>query len=583
MGAPPSRRGRTDVTAPGPFPRLAEPGPADGHYRALFEQGVVGLAIATLDGLVIDVNPAMLRILGSEPFPLPRPMTDFVHPDDLPVVVERFQQIIRAEPDSMRVELRLVRPDAGIVRVHVIASLARDADGLPSHLMFVVEDASQRHGLRPPQHETARDRLARLPGSAMVDRWLQQAYTAGHTTRVGICSLDLDGVQAVNDAFGDEVGDLLLLGVAGRLQLIATENLVTRTDSDEFTVLMTDPAGVAAVSGLADRLQTALAAPFVIGRHTVSVTASIGVAEARTSSSCPGEVLRAAQVARSWAAAMGGGRHIVFDHERDAAEASRFALLRGLRGGIGRGEFRLGYQPLVRLADSRLVGVEALVRWQHPELGLVGPGQFIELAEHSGAIVPLGRWVLETACAQAASWLAELGDDAPYVSVNVSPVQLTQPGWLSEVTAILDHSGLPPEKLQLEITEQAVLGDGPLALTALHALRDAGVRLALDDFGTGYSSLSWLRRLPVHALKIDGSFIEGLRNADADPVDSSIVHALIGMAHALGLEVTAEWVETDRQAERLAALGCDTGQGLWFGDAGPGECVPELLRRNIAT
>ena len=230
----------------------------------------------------------------------------------------------------------------------------------------------------------------------------------------------------------------------------------------------------------------------------------------------------------------------------------------------------------MRLADGRVRGVEALVRWQHPDQGVVGPGRFIELAEHSGAIVPLGRWVLETACEQAAGWWRELGDEAPFVSVNVSPVQLAEPAWVHEVTEVLAGTGLPPHLLQLEITEQAVLGDEPVVLDALGALREAGVRLALDDFGTGYSSLAWLRRLPVHALKIDGSFIDGLRNPAADPTDSSIVRALIGMAHALGLEVTAEWVETAVQAERLAELGCDVGQGRWFGDAGPGEWVPEL-------
>jgi EAL domain-containing protein (putative c-di-GMP-specific phosphodiesterase class I) len=271
----------------------------------------------------------------------------------------------------------------------------------------------------------------------------------------------------------------------------------------------------------------------------------------------------------------------VFDPERDAGESARYALLASLPGAVERGEFRLVHQPLVDLSDARLRGVEALVRWQHPVQGLVGPGRFIELAEHSGAIVPLGEWVLRTACEQAAEWTRELGDAAPFVSVNVSPVQLVQPGFARTVAGVLDATGLPPERLQLEITEQAVLGDETATLAALGVLRASGVRLALDDFGTGWSSLAWLRRLPVHALKIDGSFIDGLRHPVADPVDSSIVGSLVGMAHALGLEVTAEWVETGLQAERLTGLGCDLGQGRWFGDAGPGEWVAELARRSI--
>jgi EAL domain-containing protein (putative c-di-GMP-specific phosphodiesterase class I) len=291
--------------------------------------------------------------------------------------------------------------------------------------------------------------------------------------------------------------------------------------------------------------------------------------------------MRAADVALSWARAQGGGRRVAYDPERDAGEAARFTLLAGLPEAVERGEFRLAFQPLVRLASGRLCGTEALVRWQHPVEGLLGPGRFIELAERSGAIVALGDWVLGEACRQAAAWYAELGEQSPYVSVNVSPVQLVAPGWLAGVRKMLAESGLPAEKLQLEITEQAVLGDEAVALDVLGALRSEGVRLALDDFGTGWSSLAWLRRLPVHALKIDGSFIDGLRHPDPDSMDESIVRALVELAHALGLEVTAEWVETRVQAERLERLGCDLGQGRWFGDAGPAAWVPDLSRRTI--
>lgn len=276
-------------------------------------------------------------------------------------------------------------------------------------------------------------------------------------------------------------------------------------------------------------------------------------------------------------------------HVVDLAAAQRHAvpecqaranLMAALTCAVERGEFRLVYQPLVELASGQMCGAEALVRWQHPTDGLIGPSRFIRLAETSGLIVPLGRWVLAEACAQAVRWSCELGE-GPYVSVNVSPVQLVEDGWVDEVRAVLETTGLAPERLQLEITEQAVLEDEDAALDALAALRSIGVRLALDDFGTGYSSLSWLRRLPVQGLKIDGSFVDGLRHPDADPVDLSIVHALVELAHALDLEVTAEWVETGVQARRLAALGCDTGQGRWFGDAGPGEWVPQLWRRTL--
>ncbi len=553
------------------------------HIRGVYEQAAVGIAIVALDGNVLDLNPVLRRMFGLErPFDQPRPVSDFVHPDDMVDVVERLQRLVRGEPEVVRMELRVVRADSLVMWVHVTASRVLGEDGSPSHLMGVVEDMSDRHRLWPRLQEASfQDQLTRLPNQAVADQWLQRAFAGDGPTRVGICALDLDGFHPIGDELGQQVGDRLLLGVAGRLQLAAGDNVVCRTGADEFAVLVADAGGAADVSRLADRLQAALATPFHIDGHTLVVSASMGVAEAATAGGSAAELLRAADVARAWAKALGGGRRVVFDPERDAAEAARFSLLSGMRGAIDRGEFRLVYQPLVRLADGHVRGAEALVRWHHPELGLVGPGQFIELAEHSGAIVPLGRWVLRAACTQAALWWRELGEAAPFVSVNVSPVQLAEPAWVHEVTGVLDDTGLPPHLLQLEITEQAVLGDELVVLGALSELREVGVRIALDDFGTGYSSLAWLRRLPVHGLKIDGSFIDGLRCASADPTDTSIVRALIELAHALGLEVTAEWVETAVQAARLTELGCDVGQGRWFGDAGPGEWVPELWRRSI--
>ena len=419
-----------------------------------------------------------------------------------------------------------------------------------------------------------RERLARLPGASVTEDWLRRAF-AGGITRVGICALDLDGFGALVDAHGAAVGDRLLLAVAGRLRLAAGEHLATRTGGDEFTVLVADPEDIAAVCRVADRLQSALAVPFPIDGLDLVVSASIGVAEGPTAHGCPKELLRAADVARSWAKALGGGRRVMFDPRRDAGEAARYALVAGLPTGIANGEFRLVYQPLVTLPDGRVRGAEALVRWQHPQEGLIGPGRFIGLAEQSGAIVALGRWVLDHRLRAGRPLVAGAGGGRAVRQRErlAGAAAASRAGWPTS-SPTLRAEGLPPRQLQLEITEQAVLGDGTAVTEGLSALRAAGVRLALDDFGTGWSSLAWLRRLPVHALKIDGSFIDGLRHADADTADAAIVRALVGMAHALGLEVTAEWVETGVQAERLAALTCDLGQGRWFGDAGPGEWVP---------
>jgi EAL domain-containing protein (putative c-di-GMP-specific phosphodiesterase class I) len=252
-----------------------------------------------------------------------------------------------------------------------------------------------------------------------------------------------------------------------------------------------------------------------------------------------------------------------------------------MRQALERDELVLHFQPKLDLRTGAVVGTEALVRWQHPEHGLLPPGRFVGAAECGGAIVALDRWVLEQACRQAAAWGRELGAGAPSVSVNVSPVELVEPGWAAEVLRVIDHTELPPERLQLEITERAVLADETTSLAALRTLRDAGVRLALDDFGTGYSGLAWLRRLPVHAIKIDGSFVGGLRHVEPDPVDFAMVDAMVRLAHAMDVEVTAEWVETEQQVDHLLALGCDLAQGFWFGAAGPAAWVPDRPARSI--
>lgn len=555
----------------------------DTHYRTLYTQGPVGIGIIGLDGMVLDVNPALQRMFGLPgPLEQPRPASDFIHPEDAPGAVDRFRRLVQGEPDVMRMQMRFIRCDGMVLLTQVVVSLVRDDAGQPTHCIAVVEDHSERYRLQDRlMRASFQDQLTQLPNRFLTEQWVRRAFGPGGARRVGICALDVDGFAPVNDGLGRQAADQLLLAVSARLQMVVGEHLVTRTGGDEFAVLVANPDGIDEMCRLADRVLAALATPFSIDGHSITVTASIGVAEASTAEVSPEELMRAADVALSWAKAGGGGQRVVFDPERAAGESARFALLAGLRTGIERGEFRVEYQPIVRLSDGRVRGAEALVRWEHPKQGRIPPGLFIELAERSGAIVPLGRWVLETACAEAASWWRELGTSSPFVSVNVSPVQLVAPGWVDDVRRILDETGLPPARLQLEITEQAVLRDEAAALDALTQLDEVGVHLALDDFGTGYSSLAWLRQLPVHSLKIDGSFISGLRHPSADPVDRSIVRAMVGMAHALGLEVTAEWVETELQATRLAVLDCDLAQGTWFGPAGSGAWVRELVRRSI--
>jgi EAL domain-containing protein (putative c-di-GMP-specific phosphodiesterase class I) len=265
-----------------------------------------------------------------------------------------------------------------------------------------------------------------------------------------------------------------------------------------------------------------------------------------------------------WAKASGKGRWALFDPERNKDEVARYALSAAMPAALERHEFTLRYQPLVDLVSGRIRGVEALARWHHPELGLLTPHRFIDLAEDSGLIVPLGGRLLEQACRQAARWHPP-ESAAPFVSVNLSVRQIRHAGLVADVVAILDRTGLPPQRLQLEITESTAMGTDDDTLHTVHALADLGVRLAIDDFGTGYSSLAYLRTLPVHGLKLAGSFMRGIRSpATADPTDEAILTTLISLGHTLGLTVTAEGVETAVQAGRLRAMGCDIGQGWYF-------------------
>jgi EAL domain-containing protein (putative c-di-GMP-specific phosphodiesterase class I) len=286
--------------------------------------------------------------------------------------------------------------------------------------------------------------------------------------------------------------------------------------------------------------------------------------------------MRDVDVTLHWAKVDGKNRWACFDPERNAREIARITLSAAMPTALERREFYVDYQPIVRLSDGRLLGVEALVRWAHPEFGRLGPDRFIGLAEETGLIVPLGHWVLAEACAQTAQW-ARLGGIAPTVSVNLAARQVAEPGLVDDIEKVLHTAGLPPESLQLELTESAIMGTTGEPLGALRKLADLGIRIAIDDFGTGYSNLSYLRHLPVHALKVAGSFVEGLRADEPDSVDARIVTALVSLAHTLGLEVIAEGVETRDQAERLRAIGSDSAQGWLYAKPGPPEEVSRWL------
>ncbi|MFB7663784.1 putative bifunctional diguanylate cyclase/phosphodiesterase [Kitasatospora sp. NPDC056138] len=415
------------------------------------------------------------------------------------------------------------------------------------------------------------------------------------TRRVGLCYVDLDGFAAINETLGHHVGDQLLVAVAARLERGFSrdqESLVARLGGDEFAVLVADSASSEQLTRLASDLIAALEQPFDIAGQQLVVTASVGVVERPVQETTPTDLLKDADATLYWSKADGRARWTLYDPDRGAHQLTRQRLATALRPALERGEFTVEYQPLVGLADGAVHGAEALVRWRHPRYGTLSPDRFIPLAEESGAIVPLGKWVLEESCRQARQWLTEFPDTETFVSVNLAARQIWDSDVVADVAQVLEHTGLPPRLLQLEITESAVLGPGGRPVQALQALADMGVRIAIDDFGTGYSNLAYLSRLPVHVLKLDGSFIEGFRDpapggrpdnrfrrADAD---EQIVGAMVQLAHALGLTVTAEGIENASQAERLRLTGCDTAQGWYFAKPGEAERVAAMLRARQA-
>ncbi len=553
---------------------------SEARFRAMFSDAAIGIGITDTAGRLLEVNAAMGAMLDLRPEQmLDRNLVEYLHPDDPPELRRFFNEMVAGQRDHYRIERRFRKRDGTPLWTNVTVSLVRDEDGAPQFLVGMVEDNTERHVLSEKlRHQANHDPLTGLGNRALFTERLNAAFAAGNGTRVGLCYLDLDGFKAVNDTLGHVVGDQLLVQVADRLHRLvsAPGRLVARVGGDEFVVLVEQTDGLPELAALAERILAGVAEPVRVGGHRLTVSASVGIVERPVATSTPADTMRDADVTLHWAKVDGKNRWARFDPERNAREIARITLSAAMPAALERREFYVEYQPIVRLTDGRLLGVEALVRWAHPEFGRLGPDRFIGLAEETGLIVPLGHWVLAEACTQAAAW-ARLGGIEPVVSVNLAARQVAEPGLVDDIAAVLRTAGLPPTSLQLELTESAIMGTTGEPLAALRKLVDLGIRIAIDDFGTGYSNLAYLRHLPVHALKIAGSFVEGLRAGEPDSVDARIVTALVSLAHTLKLDVIAEGVETHDQAERLRAIGADSAQGWLYAKPGPPEEVSHWL------
>jgi diguanylate cyclase (GGDEF)-like protein len=394
-----------------------------------------------------------------------------------------------------------------------------------------------------------------------------------------VLSLDLDRFKNVNDTLGHPVGDLLLKAAADRMRsCVRSEDMVARLGGDEFAVVQVSSTQTSDVSALAARLIEVVGAPYDLDGHQVIVGASIGIAIAPTDSDKPDSLMKSADLALYRAKADGGGAFRFFEAAMDARMQARHALELDLRKAIVNSEFELYYQPIVDVKTERITSCEALIRWHHPERGMISPVEFIPVAENTGLIVPLGEWVIRQACAQAARWPEHVT-----VAVNLSPAQFKSRNLLPTVVSALATTGLLANRLELEITELVLLQDNDGAFAILRQLRDLGIRIAMDDFGTGYSSLGYLRSFPFDKIKIDQSFIQDLANKE-DSI--AIIRAVVGLSSSMGITTTAEGVETKEQLARLTTEGCDEVQGFLFSPPRPAaelqRLFSELAPRSVA-
>jgi diguanylate cyclase (GGDEF)-like protein/PAS domain S-box-containing protein len=536
------------------------------RFRALVQNASDVVIISDVAGTITYQSPAAATVWGyAEKALMGQPTQTLVHPDDQAALQDLWQQLQDAPGTTRSTELRVRRHDGMWRHVELIlTNLSHEVS--VEGFVLTWRDIEERKAFEQQLTQRAfHDPLTGLPNRLLFHDRIEQALARASRRRclVGLLYMDLDNFKLINDSLGHGVGDQLLVQVAGRLLACGrAEDTVARLGGDEFVVLLDCVAGEADAGTVAENIARQFKRPFALEGRDVVVSVSIGVALGDASQDKAETLLRNADVAMYRAKSNGNGRFVVFDASMQTDALARLELENDLRRALNSNELRVYYQPIVRMQSRRLVEVEALVRWQHPTRGLIAPAEFIPMAEETGLIVPLGYWVLEQACRQAAEWQA-LSPLEPLLvlSVNLSPRQFQQPDLDKEIIAILQRTGLVPSTLKLEITEGVIMEDVDRTITMLGKLKDIGVKLAIDDFGTGYSSLAYLKRLPLDVLKIDRSFVNGIGQ---NQEDTAIVRAILSLAKSLNLSVTGEGIETADQADLLNTMGCDHGQGYFF-------------------
>jgi diguanylate cyclase (GGDEF)-like protein/PAS domain S-box-containing protein len=553
-------------------------------FRLTFSQAAIGIALLSREGRFLRVNRKLSRIVGySEIELLQRFFDQVTHPDELDEDRALVQRLVAGEVRDFRRETRYLCKDGGTVWVALSASTMREAASGQLRLIVAVEDISRRKEaeealLRMASH----DALTGLPNRLLLQDRLAQAIAQAQRARkqVGVMFVDLDRFKHVNDSLGHEAGDRLIVEIARRLGAVLRESdTVARQGGDEFVVVLADIAGPDDAARVAAKLLESLARPLALCGHEVFPSASIGIAMYPQDGRDSEALLKAADSAMYRAKAGGGGQHAFYAAAMAAASQAHLRIENGLQRGLLRDEFVLHYQPQVDVGSGRIVGVEALLRWQPADGAMVPPADFIPLAEETGLIVPIGVWALETALRQQARFAALTGGAPPRMSVNMSARQFRQQDVAATVERLLRETGCEPSWLTLEITESVLMEHPAAAADTMARLSNMGVHLAVDDFGTGYSNLANLKRFPIHCLKIDRSFVSDIvAGAGTEGDDAAIVKAVIALAQSMKLEVIAEGVESAAQLDFLGAHGCRQMQGYYFSRPVTAAAVEDLLK-----
>jgi diguanylate cyclase (GGDEF)-like protein/PAS domain S-box-containing protein len=538
------------------------------RFQSLVQNSADVSMILGQSGAVEYESSAVERVLGFHPKDrIGRSAFEFIHPDDLARATELLTDVVRIPGAMATGEFRVKHVDGSWRWLEAVGKNLFD-DPAVGGLVINYRDITARKTLENElRHQAFHDSLTGLANRALfVDR-LDHALSLNQRNPrpLAVLFIDLDDFKTINDSLGHGEGDAILVSVAARLRAaLRTGDTIARMGGDEFAVLVEDPPvtlGADAPTDVAERLLAVLQAPFIRGGKELFVHASVGIAVLTSRTQTADELLRNADVSMYMAKSKGKNRLEVFEPSMHAAALTRLAIKGDLERALERDEFFVLYQPVMDLTRLEVVGVEALVRWRHPERGVVGPVEFIPVAEETGIIIQLGRWVLEQACRQARAWDLLAPNRPLTMNVNVSGRQVTESGFVAEVAQVLAATGLDPERLVLEFTEGVLMQDTDATMATLRALKALGIRLAIDDFGTGYSSLSYVRQFPIDVLKIDRSFVASMTDG---PDEIALMQSILNLSETLHLETVAEGIEDSGQLTELQTLGANLGQGFLF-------------------